>query len=87
MAKKVKDNTDASVIHNEIAEKEPIKVEGFTEVPKKEITPEPSIKLLPGEVLVAELDEDGNEGATFVTNKNAFNAHFSNPKKFVLKKK
>ncbi|MDV7696297.1 hypothetical protein N6B72_05125 [Chryseobacterium soli] len=53
-----------------------------TEQPKKEI---PQLKR--GEVLVSEIDENGNEQNYFVSNQKTFDDFYSKNPKFKLKKK
>ena len=64
---------------------DPVKVEvkDFKEMPTKET----STSLKRGEVLIVELDKDGKEGKTFVTNQHSVDAHFSDEKTFKIKKK
>lgn len=63
---------------------EKIEVSDFTAIPQKE-TAKKEVSLRRGEILVAELNEDGSEGKSFITNQALFDANFNNPKKFKKK--
>ncbi|KAB1228451.1 hypothetical protein [Chryseobacterium viscerum] len=61
-----------------------IEVKEFTEVPAP-TAPLPELRR--GEVLVAEIDENGKEINYFVSNQNTFDSFYSKNEKFKLKKK
>lgn len=65
-------------------EPEKLEVSDFKEVEKP--TEEKKVKLRAGEVLVAVLDENGNEKEEFVTNENTANTYYSDETKFKIKK-